>query len=244
MMTSLTVKRDHNIYGSCAATFEELTSDDPALRRVSEAGYTLVALLALMTLLALFAMAAAPSVRQQTQREREREAMFRGEQVADAIRDYYLYRSSTLGVTGDQALPTSMDQLLEGIPIPGGSKKRQVLRVSAAHDPLTTDGDWRLIRPRSQALIDFQRSVLIYTSNFLPQPKSPKLAQLQQFAVPLIANVLNTGTTDNTSADAGIDEDSDGPFVGVASKSKNDAVLYYYGIDHQAQWIFTPLFRN
>jgi Tfp pilus assembly protein PilE len=58
----------------------------------SEEGYTLVALLALMTILALFAAAAAPSIRQQAQRDREVEAIFRGEQVAAAIRLYYFYR--------------------------------------------------------------------------------------------------------------------------------------------------------
>ena len=68
------------------STWEKLLLASP------EAGYTLVALLALMTLLALFATAAAPSIRQQAQREREKETIFRGEQVADAIRDYYLYR--------------------------------------------------------------------------------------------------------------------------------------------------------
>ena len=65
-----------------------------------------------MSLLALWAVAAAENVRQQGQREREKEAMFRGEQVADAIRSYYRFR----GAQGVNSLPTSMDQLLEGIP--------------------------------------------------------------------------------------------------------------------------------
>ncbi len=121
----------HNI---CCMPHPPLVASKVALRaghQTSEAGYALVALLALMTLLALFAMAAAPNLQQQTMREREKEAIFRGEQVADAIRDYYLYRAATSGGAGEQALPTSIDQLLEGIPIPGGSRKRQVLRVSA-----------------------------------------------------------------------------------------------------------------
>src|SRR5205807_1743794 len=113
-----------------------------------EEGYTLVALLALMTVLALFALAAAPSIRQQAQREREVEAIFRGEQVASAIRVYYSYRQGKSRV-GDPAanLPTSMDQLLEGLPI--GTKKVQILRPSATRDPLSDSGEWRLIRPRS-----------------------------------------------------------------------------------------------
>ncbi len=112
----------HNIYGYRSATSAPVSVGKLSTTRPSETGYTLVALLALMTLIALFAMAAAPSIQQQVQREREKEAIFRGEQVADAIRAYYLNRLAVLRVPGDQALPTSMDQLLQGIPMPGGAK--------------------------------------------------------------------------------------------------------------------------
>jgi type II secretory pathway pseudopilin PulG len=209
----------------------------------SEAGYTLVALLALMTLMALFAVAAAPSIQQQSQREREKESIFRGEQVADAIRDYYIYRVNTGGGVGDQSLPTSIDQLLEGIPITGGSKKRQILRGSAARDPLSTSGEWRIVHPRSQELIEFQRAVIAYADNFLPPPSQPQMAQLQQFAVPQLTSVLDTGSTRSSESAGDFSEDSSGPFVGVSSRSKNNSVLYYYGIDRHNQWIFTPLFR-
>ena len=214
-----------------------------ARSRPSEAGYTLVALLALMTLLALFATAAAPSIRQQVQREREKETIFRGEQVADALRDYYLYRSATTRVAGEQSLPTSIDQLLEGVPVPGGSKKRQILRPSAARDALSTSGEWRLVRVRSQDLIDFQRSVMVYAGNFLPQPQHPQIAQLQQFAAPQLVNVLGTEADPPSRSGEGSSADSTGPFVGVSSRSNNNSVLYYYGIDRHDQWIFTPLFR-
>jgi len=201
----------------------------------------MVALLALMTVLALLAVAAAPSVKQQAQREREKEAIFRGEQVAAAIRSYYLHSLST-GGAGDQSLPTSIDQLLEGIPVPGGSKKRQILRFSAARDPLSTSGEWRLVAPRSQSLVDFQRSVILYAGNFLPAPREPQLVQLQQLAVPQITSVLGTESSSPPSLEAGSSESS-GPFVGVSSRSSNNSVLYYYGIDRHDRWIFTPLFR-
>ena len=45
-------------------------------------------------MLALFALAAAPSIRQQAQREREIETIFRGEEVAEGIRLYYAYQVS------------------------------------------------------------------------------------------------------------------------------------------------------
>jgi len=212
-------------------------------KRRSEGGYTLVALLAMMTVLALFAMAVAPSAQQQATREREQEAIFRGEQVADAIRDYYKYRASVNRAAGDQALPTSMDQLLEGIPVQGGSKNRQILRLSAARDPLTLEGEWRFVLPRTEALIDFQQSVMFYAGNVLPPTRDPQIAQLQQFAVPRIVPVTNLGIANSTSSTSSIDDDATGPFVGVASRSHRESVLTYYGIERHDQWIFTPLFR-
>src|SRR5215216_7878495 len=88
---------DHNICGSRRSGSERRSGAVLVSSRRSEGGYTLVALLAMMTVVALFAMAVAPSVRQQTQRDLEQEAIFRGEQVADAIRDYYRYRSMITG---------------------------------------------------------------------------------------------------------------------------------------------------
>ena len=232
----------HNICGLLITRRQVGEGRDFPVSRSSEAGYTLVALLALMTLMALFATAAAPSIRQQAQREREKESIFRGEQVADALRDYYIYRSTTRGV-GEQSLPTSVDDLLEGIPVTGGSKKRQILRASAVRDPLSTSGEWRLIRPRSQGLIDFQRSVMVYAGNFLPQPSNQQIAQLQQFAVPQLTNIVDSGSTPPARSEGDSSADSSGPFVGVSSRSKNNSVLYYYGIDRHDLWVFTPLFR-
>ena len=241
---NLDLNTDHNICGSSCECSLPLSEANECPRRRSEGGYTLVALLALMSVVALFAMAVAPSMQQQTRREREQEAIFRGEQVADAILQYYRYRSSTTGTVGDQALPTSMDQLLEGIPVPGGSKNRQILRASAARDPLMGGGEWRFIHPRTQRLIDFQQSVMFYTGGFLPPPRSAEVQRLQSLAVPVVVNVVNTGTKPAPSTATSADDDATGPFVGVASRSKQASVLTYYGIERNDQWIFTPLFRN
>ena len=235
---------DHNICGSSSEPSMTLSQTDLSAKRPSEGGYTLVALLAFMTLLALFAMAVAPRVSQQLQREREKEAIFRGEQVAAAIRKYYAYRSTVGRVPGEQALPSSMDQLLEGVPIPGGSKNRQILRASAARDPLTVEGEWNFVRPRAQSLIEFQQNILFYTGNFVPQPRDPQMAQLQLFAVPRLVTATNIGAREPASSSSSGDTFSSGPFVGVVSRSKKDSVLTYYGIERHDQWIFTPLFRN
>jgi type II secretory pathway pseudopilin PulG len=222
----------------------ELLAVAPGMERRSEGGYSLVALLAVMTVLALFAMAVAPSLQQQSQRDKEKEAIYRGEQVAEAIREYYHYRAAVNNLRGEQALPTSMDQLLQGIPIPGGSKTRQILRASAARDPLSLEGEWRLIHARSDELMDFQQAVMAYVGSVAPQPRDQQMIQLQQVAAPPMVNVLNTGTPTRNSSSSSVTDDSSGPFVGVASRSKRSSVLTFYGIDRHDQWIFTPLFRN
>jgi type II secretory pathway pseudopilin PulG len=242
-MTNHNPTADHNICWSRSNGSLPLSLPVSVEARRSEAGYTLVALLAMMTVLALFAMAVAPSAQQQATREREQEAIFRGEQVADAIRDYYRYRSTITRGGGDQALPTSMDQLLDGIPVQGGSKNRQILRASAARDPLTLEGEWRFVLPRTEALIDFQQAVMFYAGNQLPPTRDPQIAQLQQFAVPQITSIANFGSAASKSASSSIDDNATGPFVGVASRSHRESVLTYYGIERHDQWIFTPLFR-
>lgn len=234
----------HKILGCRSIASITAPGESSGAKHGSEAGYTLVALLAAMTVFALFAMAVAPSLQQQSQREREREAIFRGEQVAQAIREYYRYRAAINNVRGDQALPSSMDQLLQGVPIPGGAKTRQILRASAARDPLSLEGEWRVIHPRSEELIDFQQAVMIYAGNVVPSPRDPQMIELQRVAVPQIANLLNTGTLTKPSGSSSVSDDSSGPFVGVASRSRRSSVLTFYGIESHDQWIFTPLFRN
>jgi type II secretory pathway pseudopilin PulG len=206
-------------------------------RQQCEGGYTLVALLAVMTVIALLAAAAAPSIRQQAEREREIETIFRGEQVAEAIRVYYSYQQGRVGA-GDAALPTSIDQLLEGVP--SGTKKIQILRASAAIDPLSDSGEWKLIRPRSMALSDFTQAIMTYSANIRPITRDPQLQQQEQYMAP---PVLPTGVTASSGASSGEVDNSKGPFIGVASGSHTNSVIYYYGIDRHDAWIFTPLFR-
>lgn len=191
----------------------------------------------MMTVLALFAVAAAPSIRHQAQREREVEAIFRGEQVAAAIRLYYSYRQSRYGA-GDASLPTSIDQLLEGLP--SGTKKVQILRPSAARDPLSDSGEWRLIRPRSSELADFQRSVMLFAGNVRPATNDPQLKQVEQLMAPPVLPTLGIASAGATSLG---EDNSTGPFIGAASRSRTDSIIYYYGLGRHAEWVFTPLFR-
>ena len=209
-----------------------------SLKQRREDGYTLVALLALMTVLALFALAAAPRIRQQAQREREIEAIFRGEEVADAIRIYYSYQVRQRNLNGDAALPTSIDQLLEGVS--SGTKKVQILRASAARNPLSESDEWKLVRPRSSQLADFQRSVMLFAGNIRPATNDPQLKQVELLMAP---PVLPTNDLPGTGLSSAGDDNSSGPFIGVVTDSKSKSIINYYGIDRHDGWIFTPLFR-
>ncbi|HXG85027.1 MAG TPA: type II secretion system protein [Pyrinomonadaceae bacterium] len=201
----------------------------------SQNGMSLIAVLAVMTIFAIGLLAIAPTVQQGVQRELELESIRRGEEIAEAIKQYVVfYRGAKL--------PRSMDDLLEGLP--QGTKKRQILRQSAAIDPLSEDGKWRLVKPDSPAFINFGKRVQLYNNGLLP-PSNPR-QYFDRYAIAL-TNIVNTKSeSDTEEADDSEIEivTADTPFIGVASQSRSRSVLTYYGIENHSKWIFTPLFRG
>lgn len=210
------------------------TRHAPGARAGRQRGYALVALLALMTMLMIAAMAAAPSLRHQARRERELETIARGEEVAEAIRAFIHY-------TGRP--PTSMDELKEGAP--RGTKKVQVLRASAACDPLTSRegecGEWRLIKPTDPALVTFVVSLGKYANGRVPETRDDRLKAFAN-QLPRPTAILDTGTSRDAPCDE-VGASSNGPFIGVASRSCADSIIAYYGIEQHAGWVFTPFYR-
>lgn len=203
--------------------------------RARERGYALVALLALMTVLAISMMAVAPSMRQQTRRELEKEAIARGEEVAEAIRQWIHVKGTP---------PTSMDDLVEGVPV--GIKKVQLLRASAARDPLTNDGTWRTIKANDSELRDFVVAITRYANNQTP-PTNDRHPGMVTLAATLPREIRGLVNLDDEEEDAPCDEkaseSSSGPFIGVASRSTCASVINYYGIGRHDKWIFTPFYR-
>lgn len=195
---------------------------------------SLIAVLAVMTIFAILLLAVAPAVQQSVEREKELESIRRGEEVADAIKQYVVFYNGA-------KLPRSMDDLLEGLP--RGTKKRQILRPSAAVDPLSEDGKWRLVKPDSRAFINFAKRVQIYNNGLLPANPNPFF---DRFALPLV-NIVNSQSESETEEadDSEIDATTeDTPFVGVASQNRGKSVIAYYGIENHSKWIFTPMFRG
>lgn len=205
-------------------------------RRKSEKGMTLIAVLAVMTVFATALLAVAPTVYIEVQREKELEQIRRGEEVADAIRQYVLYYRGA-------KLPNSIDDLLEGLP--QGTKKRMILRPSAAVDPLSEDGKWRLVTTNSQAFLNFARRVQNYNDGLLPSSPEPRQV-FDRYAIAIVNNLNTEEETDSTEADESeIDDVTDNtPFIGVASQSRAKSVLAYYGIENHSKWVYTPLFRG
>ena len=202
--------------------------------RNSESGMTLLAVMAFMTVLAIGLLAMAPSIHTEVQREKELESIRRGEEIADAIRQYIVHHRGT-------KLPDSMDDLLEGLP--QGTQKRQILRPSAATDPLSEDGKWRLIAAEPKVIAAFAKRVQAFNNGLLPSSPEP-VQYFNKYTVSL-ANVLNTGTEDEVEDEDDYTVVTDNtPFIGVASQSRSRSVIAYYGIENHSNWIFTPLFRG
>ena len=199
----------------------------------SEAGMTLIAVMGIMVVFSIALLAVAPTVQQEIQRDKELESIRRGEEVARAIEQYVIYHRGT-------KLPESIDELLEGLP--QGTKRRMILRPSAATDPLSPDGKWRLIEPEPQVIAAFAKRVQDHNNGILPSSPS----QLFDRWTVIIVNSLNTGDESEASEpDPNFDNVTDNtPFIGVSSQSRSRSVLSYYGAENHSKWIYTPLFRG
>lgn len=201
----------------------------------NESGMTLLAVMVFMTIFAFVLMAAAPSVQIDVQREKELESIRRGEEIVNAIHQYFVYHNGT-------KLPQTLDDLVEGLP--DGTRKRQILRPSATTDPLSLDGRWRLIGPDPDVIARHAKRVQIFNKGILPS--SPQPTRYYDRHTVALANILNT---ESATEDEDLDEEdtsveTNTPFIGVASQSRSKSVLTYYGIENHSKWLFTPLFRG
>lgn len=194
---------------------------------------TLIAVMGIMVIFAVMLLAVAPTVQLEVQREKEIESIRRGEEIARAIEQFVIYNRGT-------KLPESIDDLLEGLP--QGTKKRMILRPSAATDPLSEDGKWRLIKPEPQVIAAFAKRVQEYNNGLLPS--SPNQL-FDRWAVVIVNSVTSADPTENTEPDPDYEVVTDNtPFIGVASQSRSRSVLTYYGAENHSKWIYTPLFRG
>lgn len=232
-MTTKTNHKDQSGTACLAAAAAPYASH--ARWRAGEDGYTLVALLAVMAILALAMTAAAPSLRQQSQRMLEQEAIYRGQEVAEAIDQYRLL---TLG-----KLPTSMDDLTKGVQVPGRINKVYLLRPSATRDPLTKSGEWKVVRATDREWREFQEGLQKYVG----QVPITSLARAQYYIdknlITAFTGVIDVKQTEKGDCGEDTAPNGTGEFIGVTSRSRCSSVLTFYGIDRHDRWVFTPVFR-
>jgi hypothetical protein len=89
-------------------------------------------------------------------------------------------------------------------------------------------------------LTDFTQAIMLFAENVRPTTHDPQLQLVEPFMAPPVVATLGIAANELAS---GSDDNSSGPFIGVAPSSKSKSVLNYYGIDRHDGWVFTPLFR-
>src|SRR5262245_54028452 len=106
----------------------------------AERGYALIGLMAVMMFALILTTAAAPTLKQEMQREKEEEMLWRGQQVSRAIK---LYRQDRGGM-----FPTDLNDLIKVVEVNG--KRKRYMRPSALCDPMMPcagENNWRLVHP-------------------------------------------------------------------------------------------------
>lgn len=171
-------------------------------------GYALIALLAGATIALIAMSAAVPAWKYVTLNDREEELIFRGGEIADSIRRYQQKNGN--------ALPTSLEQLVKG----------RFLR-KAYKDPMTRDGEWRLVR-QGEPLLP-------------PQSQRPGRPSPSPSAGPTpgaggrgsgAAGPLG-GTTSGPRSATGV-----GAIMGVASRNTAKSLRLFNGRQRYNEWVF------
>jgi type II secretory pathway pseudopilin PulG len=179
----------------------------------SEQGYAMAALLVMLSIMAIMMTVAMPVWRQQAQREKEEELVWRGQQYVRAIR---LYQAR------NQAFPPSLDVLVDGRYI---RKKYK--------DPITND-DFVALGAAGAAGLPGQG---------LPAGVQRDLAKSAQpgqpgGTVPGQSGQPGGFTQPGQQAGAFPGAPPVGGVIGVASKSKAESIRMYLGRTHYNEWAF------
>jgi type II secretory pathway pseudopilin PulG len=179
-----------------------------AARRARQRGYSLVALMAGITLMSIAIAVALPAWKYVIQNEREEELLFRGGQIADAIRRFQTKNGN--------ALPASMEVLVKG----------KFLR-KAYKDPMTKDGEWRLIR---------QGETLGGAAGGPRAPGAPSASPLPGASPRPSPSPSPGGLAGRLGTAFGAQ--SVGVFVGVATKATGKSIRLFNNRDQYEQWWF------
>ena len=194
--------------------------------RKSEAGFTLAALIVLLTIMMVFvAYTVPPMWSKVVQRDRDRQTLFAMKQYARAIRTFQEKHGGTT--------PVSLDQLKE-------ARNPRVMRGVAGEwvDPLTGKVDWILVPPSALQGVPGQS---ITGSNNPAEPGWNPSAN-NPAARPAGADANGTSTAPNQprqSQPNASPKDYVGPFVGVRPNREGQSYLMVRGSDRYEDWLYT-----
>lgn len=202
-------------------------------QRPSEAGFTLAALLVILTIIMVtVAYTVPPMWSKVVQRDRDKQTLFIMKQYARAIRTFQEKHGGTT--------PTSLDQLKE-------ARSPRVIRGTTGEwaDPLTGKVDWILVPPSA-----IQNPAAIGGSgnpaepNWNPNPTNPAYkTDTSQTGGGTAGNANGTATTNtNPSQQSNPNaspKDYVGPFVGVRPNREGPSYLLVHGSDRYEDWLYT-----
>jgi type II secretory pathway pseudopilin PulG len=234
----------------------------------SEGGYALVGLMAVMLFALILTTAAAPAIKHESQREREEEMLWRGQQIQNALLRYTALRRNQY--------PTNLGDLVEGVS--DGVKKVRLLRPSALCDPMTKcepgESNWTLVHPGDSlpnellnALMSQQQQQQMQGGPMIMIP--PELKRFAQMGAVQLPGQEGSGETQSGSnaappagssnsfgnssgntrlfnsgsgpgSSAGFDSSNQKPIIGVVSSKSDQMFRSYYGIDAYDHALFFP----
>jgi type II secretory pathway pseudopilin PulG len=186
-------------------------------------GYTLLILLFAVSILSIGLIVAVPVMQTQSQREKEEELIFRGNQYVEAIRLYQLKKPGTF--------PSTLEELVE----------EKCLR-RLYRDPMTTHGEWNIILPyqrgataqprqaRRSPQSPFQRATQRQRGR-TTQEGSSKAAQATRESAAAIQKIYVVPLSALTSVD-------NPQIIGVVSSSDKSSFKIYMDSDSYDKWLF------
>jgi type II secretory pathway pseudopilin PulG len=222
-----------------------------ATKQNNNAGYALIGMMGVMMFALILTTAAAPKLKSESQREKEEEMLWRGQQIATALQRYQAVRGT---------FPTNLKDLVKGIDL--GTKKMRFLRPSALCDPMTPctpgESNWRTINPGDPLVKElFDAYVATREKGQMILPPPP--ATLVQFAAMGSAKLpgglgssVGIGAGDQPPpagggpglppAEGEKDENGNlkGPIIGVVSRKDGRMFRIYYGLEEYDKTLFFP----
>ncbi|HMF90222.1 MAG TPA: hypothetical protein VKL40_06240 [Candidatus Angelobacter sp.] len=188
-----------------------------------QGGYILLAVMLLITLMLIGLAVELPRISQQIKRDKEDELVHRGKEYATAIKRYY-HKAGTY--------PTSLEQLEDTNHIRFLRKRYK--------DPMTTEGEWRLIHPGEAQITIPAPSNLpgtnpAGTASPSPTPAAGSATGPAATGAPAPGGQMGALKTQNIGTGQTF---GGGPIIGVASNSKKTSIKEFNGEAEYDRWLF------